>query len=122
MKKGEVTLRVGNEAVHFNLDKSLTQSDVDAENYNVVDNSSPISFEMISDCNLQHSISFESVDYELLHSSLQNRETVKKIQASRKRKFLNKRLVQKGYFEGISQSSEICIFRTRTRETSNHIS
>ena len=28
--KGELTLRVGNEAVHFNLDKSLTQSDVDA--------------------------------------------------------------------------------------------
>ena len=56
MKKGELTLRVGNEAVHFNLDKSLTQSDVDAENCNAVDNSSPISLEMIFDCNLQHSI------------------------------------------------------------------
>ena len=39
---------------------------------------------MISDCNLQHSINenemnfqyIESVDYELLHSSLQNRETI----------------------------------------------
>ena len=30
VKKGELTLRVGNEAVHFNLDKILTQSDVDA--------------------------------------------------------------------------------------------
>ena len=28
--------------MHFNLDKSLTQYDVDAENCNVVDNSSPI--------------------------------------------------------------------------------
>ena len=82
MKKGELTLRVGNEAVHLNLDKSLTQSDVDTENCNVVDNSSPISFEMIPDC--KHSINenemnfqyIESVDYELLHSSLQNRETV----------------------------------------------
>ena len=84
VKKGELTLRVGNEAVHFNLEKTLTQPDVDAENCNVVDNSSPISFEMISDCNLQHSINenemnfqyIESVDYELLHSSLQNREIV----------------------------------------------
>ena len=84
MKKGEFTLRVGNEAVHFHLDKSLTQYDVDVENCNAIDNSSPISFEMISDCNLQHSINenernflfIESVDYELLHSSLQNRETV----------------------------------------------
>ena len=84
VKKGEMTLRVGNEVVHFNLDKSLTQSDVDAENCNAVDNSSPISFEMIFDCNLQHSINenetdfqyIESVDYELLHSSLKNRERV----------------------------------------------
>ena len=56
VQKGELTLRVGNEAVHFNLDKSLTQSDVDAENCNVVDNSSPINFDLISDCNLQDSI------------------------------------------------------------------
>ena len=84
VQKGELTLRVGNEAVHFNLDKSLTQSDVDAENCNVVDNSSSISFDLISDCNLQHSLNenemnfqyIESVDYELLHSSLQNRETI----------------------------------------------
>ena len=44
VKKGELTLRVGNEAMHFNLDKSLTQSDVDAENCIVVDNSSPYQF------------------------------------------------------------------------------
>ena len=75
VKKDELTLRVGNEAVHFNLDKSLTQSDV--ENCNAVDNSSPISFDLISECNLQHSINenemnfqyLECVDYELLHSS-----------------------------------------------------
>ena len=84
VKKGELTLRVGNEAVHLNLDKSLTHSDVDTENYNVVDNSSPINFDLISYCNLQHSINenemnfqyIEGVDYELLHSSLQNREIV----------------------------------------------
>ena len=52
VQKGELTLRVGNEAVHFNLDKRLTQSDVNAENCNAVDNSNPISFDLIFDCNL----------------------------------------------------------------------
>ena len=83
MQKGELTLRMGNEAVHFNLNKSLTQPDVDAEIYMAVENSSPISFDLISDCNLQYSINenemnfqyLESVDYELLQSSLQNIET-----------------------------------------------
>ena len=113
VQKGELTLRVGNEAVHFNMDKILTQSEVDAENCNVVDNSSPISFDLISDCNFQHSINenemnfqyIESVHYELLHSSLQNRETVLSLNensqensVARKRKLLNKRLVHKGYF------------------------
>ena len=70
--------------MHFNLNKSLTQHDVDARNFNVIDNSSSISFDLIFDYNLQHSINenemnfqyLESVDYDLLHSSLQNRETV----------------------------------------------
>ena len=84
VKKGELTLRVGNKAVHFNLNKSLTQPDVDAEICMVVENSSLISFDLISDCNLQHSINenemnfqyLASVDYELLQSSLQNIETI----------------------------------------------
>ena len=84
VQKGELTLRVGDEAVHFNLNKILTQSDVDAENCNAVDNNNPIRFDLISDCNLQHSNNekemnfqyLESVDYELLHSSLPNIETV----------------------------------------------
>ena len=84
VQKGELTLRMGNEAVHFNLDKILTQYDVDVENCDVVDNSSPTSFELISDCNLRHSINenemnfqyIESVNYEILNSSLQNWETI----------------------------------------------
>ena len=78
VKKGELTLRVGNEAVHFNLNKSLAQSDADEENRMVVENFSPVSLELNSDCNIQHSINvnemnfqyLKSVDYELLHSSL----------------------------------------------------
>ena len=84
VKKGELTLRVGNEAVHFNLNKSLAQSDVGEENCMAVDNISPISLELDSNCNIQHSIYenemnfqyLKSVDYELLHSSLKYTETV----------------------------------------------
>ena len=37
VQKGELTLRVGNEVVHFNLNKSLTWSDADEENCMAVD-------------------------------------------------------------------------------------
>ena len=49
-----------------------------------VDNISPISFELNFDCNIEHSINeneinfqyLKSVDYEMLHSNFQNTETV----------------------------------------------
>ena len=56
VQKGKLTLRVGDEAVHFNLNKSLEQPDVDAEICMAVENSSPISVELNSDCNLHHYI------------------------------------------------------------------
>ena len=56
VQKGELTLRVGEEAVHFNLNKGLEQSSVDAGNCMAVENSSHISVELNYDCNLQHSI------------------------------------------------------------------
>ena len=84
VQKGELTLRVGDEAVHFNLNKSLEQPDVDAEICMVVENNNSISIELNSDCNLHHSINdiemnfqyLESIDYELLPSSWQNKEAV----------------------------------------------
>ena len=83
VQNGELTLRVGEEAVHFNLNKGLKQSDVDVGSCMAVENSIHISVELNSDCNLQHSINeiemnfqyLESIDYELLPSSLQNKET-----------------------------------------------
>ena len=84
VQKGELALRVGDEAVHFNLNKSLEQPNVDAEICMVVENSSPTSVELNSDCNIHHSINeieiilqyLESIDYELLPSSWQNKESV----------------------------------------------
>ena len=84
VKRGELSLRIGEEEVHFNLNKGLEQPDVDARSCIAVENSSHISVELNSDCNLQHSINeiemnfqyLESIDYELLPSSFQNKETV----------------------------------------------
>ena len=50
VQKGELTLRVGNEAVHFNLNRSLEHPDVDAESCMVVENNSLLSVELNSDC------------------------------------------------------------------------
>ena len=98
VQKSELTLRVGNEAVHFNLKISLTQSNVDEENCMVVDNISPISLELNSDCNIQHSINenemnsqyLKSVDYELLHSSLQYTKTILSLIENNKEKSCSK--------------------------------
>ena len=87
VQKGELTLRVGNEAVHFNLNRSLEHPDVDAESCMVVENNSLLSVELNYDCILQHSISkiemnfqyLESLDYEILPSNLFNKETVSSI-------------------------------------------
>ena len=63
VKKGELTLRVGNEAVHLNLNKSLTQCDADEENYMAVENFSPVSLELNSNCNIQHSINENEMNF-----------------------------------------------------------
>ena len=75
---------MGDEAIQFNLNKSLTQPYVDAKICMDVDNIYPFNFELNCDYNIQHSINenemnfqyLESVDYELLHSRFQNTETV----------------------------------------------
>ena len=87
VQKGELTLKVGNEAVHFNLIRSLEHPDVDGESCMAVENNSLLSVELNSDCILQHSINeiemnfqyLESLDYEILPSNLFNKETASSI-------------------------------------------
>ena len=87
VQKGELTLRVGNEAVHFNLNRSLEHPDVEVEGCMVVENNSILSVELNSDCILQHSINeiemnfyyIKSIDCEMLPSSMYNKETVSSI-------------------------------------------
>ena len=111
VQKGDQTLRVGDEVVQFKLQKRLTQPDVDAETCMVVDSIYPFSFELNSDCNLQHSINenelnfqhLKSVDYELLHSRFQNTEivwslnekSIKNLGRNEKKKEMSKKPVQK---------------------------
>ena len=50
VKKGELTLRVGDEAVHFNLNHSLKQPELSNANREIVETKIPISSELINDC------------------------------------------------------------------------
>ena len=84
VQKGEMTLRVGNEAVHFNINKSLEHPDIEADSCMAVGNNSLLSVELNSDCILQHSINeiemnfqyLESFDCEVLPSNSFNKETI----------------------------------------------
>ena len=87
VQKGELTLRVGNEAMHFNINRSMDHPDVDAESCMAVGNNSLLNVELNSDCILQHSINeiemnfqyLESLDCEVLPSKLLNKEMVSSI-------------------------------------------
>ena len=84
VQKGVLTLRVGNEAVHFNINRSLEHPDLDADNCMAVGNSSLLNVELNSDYILKHSINeiemnfqyLESLDCEELLSNLFNKETI----------------------------------------------
>ena len=58
VKKGELTLRVGDEAVPFNLNQSLKQSDCDNVESKIVEQFVPISLELINDCKNQNEMNF----------------------------------------------------------------
>ena len=81
VQKGELTLRVGNDAVHFNLNRSMEHPDIDAESCMAVEHYSLLSVELNSNCILQHSINeiemnfqyLESLDCEILPSNLFNK-------------------------------------------------
>ena len=52
--------------MQFNLNKCLEQPDVDVEICMAVGNSSPISVELNSDCNLHHSINEIEMNFQYL--------------------------------------------------------
>ena len=87
IQKGELTIRVGDEAVHFNINRSLEHPNVEPDNCMAVRNNSLLNDELNSDCIIQQSINeidmnfqyLESLDCEVLPSNLFNEETVSSI-------------------------------------------
>ena len=84
VQKGELTLRVGDEAVQFNINRSTEHPNVKSDSCMAVRNTSLLHDELNSDCIIQHSINeiemnfqyLESFDCEVLPSNLFNKEIV----------------------------------------------
>ena len=87
VQKGELTLRVGDEAVQFNINRSLEHPNVESDSCMAVRDNSLLNDEVNSDCIIQHFINeiemnfqyLESFDCEVLPSNLFNKETVSSI-------------------------------------------
>ena len=87
VQKGELTLIVGDEAVQFNINRSLEHPNVESDSCMAVRNTSLLNDELNYNCIIQHSINeielnfqyLESFDCEVLASNLFNKETVSSI-------------------------------------------
>ena len=87
VQKGELTLRVGDEVVHFNINKSQKHPNVEADSCMAVRNNSLLNDELNSNCVIQYFINeiemnfqyLESFDCEVLPSNFFNKETVSSI-------------------------------------------
>ena len=54
MKKGELTLMVGNKAVHFNLNHCSKQPELSNDDCEIVETKIPIRSELINECIFQN--------------------------------------------------------------------
>ena len=95
VKKGELTLRFGDEEVYFNLNHSLKQPEfinVDCES---VETKIPISSELINDCNFQSSMNenemnfqyLEHLEVEFLNSNYNLKEAVLSVEENSAEQF-----------------------------------
>ena len=81
VKKGELTLRVGDEAVHFNLNRSLKQLELSNADCEIVEKKISISSELNNDCNFQSSMNenemnFQYLEVEFLESNVKLKKAV----------------------------------------------
>ena len=63
MKKGELTLRVGNEAVLFNLNHSLKHPELSNADCEILETKIPISFELNNGCIFQNSMNENEMNF-----------------------------------------------------------
>ena len=66
VKKGELTLRVGDEAVHFNLNDSLKQPELRSADCESVETQIPVNSELTTDCNFQNSMNENEMNFQHL--------------------------------------------------------
>ena len=66
VKKGELTLRVGDEAVHFNLNHSLKQPELSSADCEIVETKILVSFELATACNFQNSMNENEMNFQYL--------------------------------------------------------
>ena len=66
VEKGELTLRVRDEVVHFNLNQSLKQPEFDKTDYKIIETKVPISSELINDCKIQSSMNENDMNFQYL--------------------------------------------------------
>ena len=84
IKKGELTLRVGDEVVHFNLNQSLKQPEFDIVDCKTIETIVPISSELKYDYKIQSSMNenemnfqyLEDLDFEFLNASFEFKEII----------------------------------------------
>ena len=66
VKKGKLTLRVGDKAVHFNLNHSLKQPELSSADREIVETEILVSSELTTDCNFQNSLNDNEMNFEYL--------------------------------------------------------
>ena len=66
VKKGELTLRVGDEAVHFNLNRSFKQIELRNADCEILETKILISFELNNDCIFQNSMNENEMNFQHL--------------------------------------------------------
>ena len=84
VKKGELTLRVGDEAVYFNLNHSLKQPELNSDDCEIVETKIHVSYELATACNFQNSMNdnemnfqyFEHLEVEILNSNFKLKDSV----------------------------------------------
>ena len=67
VKKGKLTLMVGDEAVHLNLNHSLKQPEFDNIDCKIIEIKVPINFKLINDCKIQSSMNENEMNFQYLN-------------------------------------------------------
>ena len=94
VKKGELTLRVRDEAMHFNLNHNLKQPEISNVDCEIVETKIPINSELINECIFQNSMNenemnsqyLEHLEVEFLDSNVKLKKTMLSVEENNTKK------------------------------------